>query len=59
MSRLNGGAKTNHSRLGREELEGEVVCAMRQGADLIRDPLHRAVQDVSGVKSGVDKDADS
>jgi hypothetical protein len=29
-----------HGRLGREELEREVIGAIGQGVDLIRDPLH-------------------
>lgn len=34
------GQSTHHGRLRREELEGEVIGAIRQGIDLIRDPLH-------------------
>jgi hypothetical protein len=32
--------QTNHGRLGREELEREVIGAIGQRGDLIRDPLH-------------------
>lgn len=35
-----GGGATNHGRLGREELEGEVIGAIGQGIDLICNPLH-------------------
>lgn len=34
--------QTNHGRFRREELEREVIGAIGQGVDLIRNPLHRA-----------------
>jgi hypothetical protein len=41
ISRAPHVGQTNHGRLGREELEREVVGAIGQRVDLIRDPLHR------------------
>lgn len=40
--------QTHHRRLGREELEREVIGAIGQGIDLIRDPLHDGEVDVGG-----------
>lgn len=47
---------THHGRLGREELEGEVVGAIRQRIDLIRNLLHRKDGVESEAQSGVAKD---
>jgi hypothetical protein len=48
--------QTYHCRLGREELEREVVGAIRQRIDLIRNPLHRVVAREGRGKGGVATD---
>jgi hypothetical protein len=48
--------QTYHCRLGREELEREVIGAIRQRIDLIRDPLHRVIAREGGGRGGVATD---
>lgn len=47
---------THHCRLGREELEGEVVGAIRQRVDLIRNLLHGKEGTKGEIQSGVAED---
>lgn len=39
--RVRTAGQTNHGRFRREELERKVACAIGQGTNLIRNPLHR------------------
>lgn len=50
--------QTYHCRLGRKELEREVIGAIGQGIDLIRNLLHREIG-LRGRRDGVDKDGES
>jgi len=48
--------QTHHGRLGRKELEREVVGAIGQRIDLIRNPLHREGATEGRGKGGVADD---
>jgi hypothetical protein len=50
--------QTNHGRFRREELQREVIGAIRQGIDFIRNPLHREMW-VKGQRRVVEEDAES
>lgn len=51
--------QTHHGRFRREEFEGEVIGAIGQGVDFIRDPLHGDVGGFGGRKGGVRGDGES